>query len=695
MVEDTTSLSVTPENIPEEFKARPQWVVWRWVIRRNRNGEPCKTKVPFQPRWLSKKAMANDPSTWSTFELALSIFEANPQMDGIGYMFAADDSYCGIDFDSCIDSDGEIEPFAWQWLKKIGGYQERSASGTGIHAVVKARKPKDCRSRKSNPGGKVKEVEIYDRERFFVFTGHILEGFDSVDENQQTIDEFLNTLFPAKPRKPPRARVAASIDDTELLDRARNAATGHMFTALYDKGDVSGYGDDHSRADFALINMLIFWCAGDEERIMRLFEQSALYREREKHRGYVSLSVKNALKSYDGGYYDERRARQAVERALPPYFSLLLRPIWTERKAVSAYKAYAALLILATERGVKIDEGIRVGVDIRTLAETCNVSADTLGKNALPWLSKKRLVRWRRGKGERAGYFVLHSMRVAFDPVYTPAWITRVRLYAHTMQHSVELYAQLRQLIRLCYGRSKTRLFGRLGSLAAMVLLPLVIEGREMHLDDLASITGRESRHLNSVVNKLIEASLVVEAGKGVYRLPLDFWDRFDFELEESGITEVERLRKRRHDAHREGRELHKGKSPDKVPKRPKKEDGASQTKVKIAKRESRDAGSLVLEGGGADTITGAEEVFTLARRLFPNRDDLPPPPPTPGRDPMVHRDTEKEWFFMPCKVHRVRDCDRCRRDFGWLVHEGESQSWAMKEIYVVGGVGREGGADG
>lgn len=116
----------------------------------------------------------------------------------------------------------------------------------------------------------------------------------------------------------------------------------------------------------------------------------------------------------------------------------------------------------------------------------------------------------------------------------------------------------------------------------------------------------------------LVNADLVVEVREGVYRLPVDFWQRFDVDLEESGITESERLRKRRHDDHREGRKLYKGKPADKVPERPKKKDAV---------------------------ISDAAEVFAIARRCFPNREGLPLPPPT-TRDPLVHVGTDKVRFF-------------------------------------------------
>ena len=50
---------------------------------------------------------------------------------------------------------------------------------------------------------------------------------------------------------------------------------------------------------------------------------------------------------------------------------------------------------------------------------------------------------------------------------------------------------------------------------------------------------------------------------------------------------------------------------------------------------------------GDDDTpIASVAEVFELARQYFPERDGLPLLPPVRGRDPLVHRGTDKARFF-------------------------------------------------
>jgi primase-polymerase (primpol)-like protein len=55
------------------------------------------------------------------------------------------------------------------------------------------------------------------------------------------------------------------------------ARNGLKFSRLW-CGDTSAYGGDESRADVALLSMLMFWTRGDESRSDALFRQSGLSR---------------------------------------------------------------------------------------------------------------------------------------------------------------------------------------------------------------------------------------------------------------------------------------------------------------------------------------------------------------------------------------------------------------------------------
>lgn len=152
-------LPVRSEEIPEELKARPQWVVWKLETR---DGKP--TKVPYASG-TGRRASVTDLMTWSAFEVTLKTYEFG-KYDGIGFVFCSADPYVGVDLDGCVDPEtGEIALWASQIIEGLDSYTELSPSGTGVHIV----------SRGKIPGsGRRGSVEMYSQDRFFTMTGHFI-----------------------------------------------------------------------------------------------------------------------------------------------------------------------------------------------------------------------------------------------------------------------------------------------------------------------------------------------------------------------------------------------------------------------------------------------------------------------------------------------------------------------------------------
>ena len=149
-------LSVKAENIPRELKVRPQWVVWEVV------GEK-PDKVPYSAR-TGRKASSTDLLTWSTFEEAVEAYE-RCEYAGLGFMFSSGDPYTGIDLDDCVGEDGKIAPWALELVRYFDSYTELSATGTGLHIIVRGDVPNRRKS----------EIEVYSSKRFFTITGHVVE----------------------------------------------------------------------------------------------------------------------------------------------------------------------------------------------------------------------------------------------------------------------------------------------------------------------------------------------------------------------------------------------------------------------------------------------------------------------------------------------------------------------------------------
>jgi putative DNA primase/helicase len=306
--------------IPQELKDRPQWVLWAY---RRRNGK--WTKIPYRPG--DKEAKAGDPSTWSPFEQVAAYGNAAGKMganpcdgtnpcDGIGYEFAEDDPYTGIDLDDAIDPQTkQLKPWAQVIVDQLRSYTEISPSGTGVKIWVKAIKPSNDRSRIKHEDG---EVEMYDRGRYFAVTGHLWAAAPAtIQERQAEVNELYQRLFDSpndKKSSEIRSHAGAaetlSLTDEELIEKAKAAKNGDKFARLW-AGKTSDYDGDASRADAAFCTMLAFWTDKDQQQMDRIFRSSGLMRpkwdERRGEKTYGERTLEEACRVVRDTYRGKRR----------------------------------------------------------------------------------------------------------------------------------------------------------------------------------------------------------------------------------------------------------------------------------------------------------------------------------------------------------------------------------------------------
>lgn len=146
------------ENIPEELRRRPQWLVWKLE---ERDSKP--TKIPYIAGGVGK-ASSTDSETWRSFDEAVVALKTG-RYDGIGFVFSTGDPYAGIDLDDCRNPEsGELEVWAAKTVQDLDGYAEVSPSGTGVHIIVRGKAPNKKRGK----------VEAYSSERYFTITGQVL-----------------------------------------------------------------------------------------------------------------------------------------------------------------------------------------------------------------------------------------------------------------------------------------------------------------------------------------------------------------------------------------------------------------------------------------------------------------------------------------------------------------------------------------
>ena len=296
--------------IPTELKDWPQWVCWK---REMRDGKP--TKVPYVAAPGKKHASSTDPATWRTFEEAC---RHAARFDGIGFVFAADDPYCGIDLDHAIDpGTGEVHPDAREILRDFPSYTEQSPSGTGLHILCRATL---AGTGTKKPRGSI-EVEMYDRGRYFTVTGARWADSPASVADCQTAAANLYAELKSADRKTqpaPRRAEPLTLTDQELLERARNAKNGASFAALFDHGDTTGYAGA-SEADRALCAKLNFWTGNSPDHTERLARQSALCRPKwDERRGDTTWIRREVEGTYQSEIYNPNpRINQRINGQTP------------------------------------------------------------------------------------------------------------------------------------------------------------------------------------------------------------------------------------------------------------------------------------------------------------------------------------------------------------------------------------------
>jgi hypothetical protein len=263
------STRVDISQVPETLKRLRSWTPWKLVFR---NGK--WTKVPCNGRGVNTKPQT-DPADRMTFEEAVEAYTAGGGKFGIAMVCG--DGIGMVDLDDAIDAEGSIKPEAQKIVDDLPGHWERSPSRRGLRCVFRGVKPGPRCRRDSEPLSDGTKFEIYTADRLFTITGDVVRTGPLVDASAAIADLY-HQWFPPKPQPTPspRAKISPDVDDAAILAKARAAANGAKFSALYDHGDTSLYNGDDSAADLALVSMLLFWFAGDVDRVKRAFLASAL-----------------------------------------------------------------------------------------------------------------------------------------------------------------------------------------------------------------------------------------------------------------------------------------------------------------------------------------------------------------------------------------------------------------------------------
>jgi putative DNA primase/helicase len=171
--------ALTAATFPAELVKLNQWVNWK-LTQRKTDAKP--TKIPYNAK-TGSSASTTDPKTWASLDEALDRVSQGGY-SGVGYVFAEDDPYTGIDLDHALSDAGELEPWAQPIVKAFASYTELSPSRTGLHIIIRGTVP-DGKGHKvdlrktplwrddAHPNA---AIEMYSSGRFFTFTGEVWHG---------------------------------------------------------------------------------------------------------------------------------------------------------------------------------------------------------------------------------------------------------------------------------------------------------------------------------------------------------------------------------------------------------------------------------------------------------------------------------------------------------------------------------------
>lgn len=290
------------ENIPDNLKKEKRWCLYKIIQRDGKN-----TKLPLMPN--GKPAKSNDKMTWNSYEDCIAALNRNIG-DGLGFMLG--DGYIGIDIDKVSDDifvysmDYNARSMTADFLRGISTYAEISPSKTGLHFIGKGEVPGERK--------RYKNLEIYDKDRFFTVTGNIIKDRDrnkviNIDSELKSLYEKympkINVINSENKRNPTVTSYNGEQDVLEkLFDRGYFSYTGEDLRRIY-YGNYESYFNSQSEADFFMLQRLLYYTA-DVEQSISFMENSGLKREKwYKRRGntdYIHYIADKAIGSINQFY---------------------------------------------------------------------------------------------------------------------------------------------------------------------------------------------------------------------------------------------------------------------------------------------------------------------------------------------------------------------------------------------------------
>ena len=301
------------ENIPDNLKKEKRWCLYKIIQRDGKN-----TKLPLMLN--GKPAKSNDKTTYNSYEDCIMALNHHIG-EGLGFFLG--DGYIGIDIDKVSDDimaysvDYHAKSMTADFLRGISTYAEISPSKTGLHFIGKGEVPGERK--------RYKNLEIYDKDRFFTVTGNVIKDRDrnkviNIDSELNPLYERYmpktNAIISENKRSPTVTSYKGDQDILEkLFDRGYFSYTGEDLRQIY-YGNYESYFNSQSEADFFMLQRLLYY-TGNVEMAISFMENSGLKREKwyKKRAGtdYIHYIANKAMSSMNR-FYDWNRSYEKIQR---------------------------------------------------------------------------------------------------------------------------------------------------------------------------------------------------------------------------------------------------------------------------------------------------------------------------------------------------------------------------------------------
>lgn len=253
----------------DELAAYPQFVVCY-----------VADKIPLDPK-TGQRAAVNDPSTWSSYEVANACIMCNRFLT-LGFVLTQDDPFTVIDLDTYKTFDPQVVNLHKQIYETFNSYSELSPSG-GVHIWLKGQ---------VETGRKESKLfyEIYPHSRFLTITGNSIND-ETINERQELLVELWQSLERRTNGHHKSIESVETQTDDAVIKQAAFASNGELFQALYlGKWQEHNY-PSQSEADLAFLNIVAFY-TDSKEQVARIFYNSPLFlnspkRKRKGKRDYL------------------------------------------------------------------------------------------------------------------------------------------------------------------------------------------------------------------------------------------------------------------------------------------------------------------------------------------------------------------------------------------------------------------------